>query len=1446
MTDGIRCVCCPSFRNFSVSLFFLFSTLIVVLAGWPVASHASVKTVMPDYYAEPGLNRFRDPLSVHAHEVIDPFTGGLQLRHLDFNAPGRGGFFLKIYRVYNSNNVYLTRDANMTAGGVPTILHPRSPTGLGWTIHFGRVIRSGADADPCDNSPGNTLDNPVLETPDGSQQILFNNSTSVNALFITRDQWVAHCQGGGLLVVSPDGHRYTMNYRVGGSYNNETTYAWYTTRIEDRNGNAVDITYRGAAGNGIDAILDSVTGAVSASFSYTGSGDSIRLTGISAGGLSRTYSFNSISNYAAPNYYHLVGVSNPAAGNMQYSYHSLAEGTAGNRLLATAKFMHGASTSYDYQFLCLNATEASGYVCDGAPTHYSTVVKTKKTAGTDITTGNWSYSYAQSTGEDRTTVTFPGGKTIYKHVGSRLQSTAGNLWKIGLLVEKATYNGTTLVEQENYAWDSGVISSEDYVRPPYDGSPGAPYYYDNNVRMPVLVQKTVKRDGTNYTTNYSNFTSDGSFRPQSTHESGQAQRTVNVNYPARNGLTNLLNIVGNETISTTQTGVVSTILRDHDGNGNLMRQVTNGVEERFTYHPGGDLYTRTNARGQVWTYTNYNRGIPQNELHPEGVHITRVVNNNGTIASETNGRGHTTSYTYDGLFRITSITPPAGSPIGVVWTTSIGSVGDTRTVTRGSYQQVTTFDGFGRPSYINTNGVTQDIKYNALGFKSFESYYSSTKGDTLTTDVLGRVLSITHPNTAITTTKRTYAYLANNQVKLTNERGKVITSTYRSFGDPNKKDLMQIAAPEGVTTVFTRDPLGHVLSVTQGGVTRSYDYDTHYFLTSESHPETGTTTYTRDAVGNMLSRQVGSSGLTRYTYDGLNRLVFTDYPGSTPDVTFQYDANYNLTLLDNGISRRVMTYDANNNLRTESLTVGSLTLNAAFGFNSLDQLTTITYPSLRQVSYAPDALGRPTQALPYLTSVAHHPNGVPKTLTFGNGHTTTNTLTNRQWLDTTITQKTGVGQVVNLNYDYDGLANVTKITNSLDTTDTKTLTYDGLDRLLTAGTASLTYDTAGNLRTYTTSAGTLTYGYTSQRLATVTGHTNRTYLYDPYGHTVSDGLRTLSWDDAGNLRTIGIYSHDYDGKNQRVRTKTPDGAETYTFTTQNGLTLGEYGPTGSYTREYAYLGTQLIALIDHDTYGSERTSYLHPNALGSPVAATDTQGNLLWKETYNPYGERKLKQPNSTTNNRWYTGHTEDPTGLVYAGARYYDPTIGRFLSTDPVAFTEKNPHSFNRYSYANNNPYKYVDPDGREPLSNFGDPQAEIDARIAGGGYFGADVLDYALSGMDFAVPGGAAAKVGGRMLERAAAKETPQVLRNKATGDAFRDEIGDLMKKEGREIQKEVVKDTPFGKRFVDIEVRKDGKPLGGIETKTGGSRHTPSQQSKDEWLRRNGYPVDLVRDR
>jgi RHS repeat-associated protein len=73
-----------------------------------------------------------------------------------------------------------------------------------------------------------------------------------------------------------------------------------------------------------------------------------------------------------------------------------------------------------------------------------------------------------------------------------------------------------------------------------------------------------------------------------------------------------------------------------------------------------------------------------------------------------------------------------------------------------------------------------------------------------------------------------------------------------------------------------------------------------------------------------------------------------------------------------------------------------------------------------------------------------------------------------------------------------------------------------------------------------------------------------------------------------------------------------------------------------------------------------------------------------------------------------------EAAGLSYFGARWYDPALGRFMGVDPVGFSEANLHSFNRYAYANNNPYKFVDPDGRNPLSVL---LIEV-ARWAGAGY--------------------------------------------------------------------------------------------------------------------------------
>lgn len=108
------------------------------------------------------------------------------------------------------------------------------------------------------------------------------------------------------------------------------------------------------------------------------------------------------------------------------------------------------------------------------------------------------------------------------------------------------------------------------------------------------------------------------------------------------------------------------------------------------------------------------------------------------------------------------------------------------------------------------------------------------------------------------------------------------------------------------------------------------------------------------------------------------------------------------------------------------------------------------------------------------------------------------------------------------------------------------------------------------------------------------------------------------------------------------------------------------------------------------------TIYYHNDHLGNPVAATSATGELMWQEEFTPYGTRQIKQDGGL-NHIWYTGKELDAdTGLVYFGARWYDPSIGQFLSVDPVGVIPGNRFSYNRYAYANNNPHKYIDPDGR------------------------------------------------------------------------------------------------------------------------------------------------------
>ncbi len=126
----------------------------------------------------------------------------------------------------------------------------------------------------------------------------------------------------------------------------------------------------------------------------------------------------------------------------------------------------------------------------------------------------------------------------------------------------------------------------------------------------------------------------------------------------------------------------------------------------------------------------------------------------------------------------------------------------------------------------------------------------------------------------------------------------------------------------------------------------------------------------------------------------------------------------------------------------------------------------------------------------------------------------------------------------------------------------------------------------------------------------------------------------------------------------------------------------------------------LSLLFFASAQAASSVTFYHHDALGSVIATSNQSGNMSLNEEYQPYGEKIYQtQDFSGGNEDWYTGKNySKELDLTYFGARWYDAKQGRFLSMDPAPVVFENPHSFNRYIYAYNNPYKYIDPDGLAP----------------------------------------------------------------------------------------------------------------------------------------------------
>ena len=545
--------------------------------------------------------------------------------------------------------------------------------------------------------------------------------------------------------------------------------------------------------------------------------------------------------------------------------------------------------------------------------------------------------------------------------------------------------------------------------------------------------------------------------------------------------------------------------------------------------------------------------------------------------------------------------------------------------------------------------------------------------------------------------------------------------------------------------------------------TRSFTYTSLGRLKSETHPENGRTDFTYEDSGAVSTRRDARGIDTTFTYDALQRLRNRSYSnngGATPNVSFTYhDTAPHIGQLKSVASPEGTTtydsYDALGRIASHTQSIpgaGSYLFRYTYWLN--DALMSQQYPSGRVVAYDTDSAGRTTRVslgvktYADMTGLAdaYSPDGRLLKMRLGNELWET-----REYPapgNPTILRvgtAPGLGDKQQLEFTFFPTSNngnlagqvIVRPGSSPGTSRTwvqEYPLYDGVNRIKTAceravnspGSACGTgwiqhfgYDRYGNRWVEPTSAG-LTGTDIHQPSATTNfdKSSNRLYVqnsaYDDAGNQVFFTPYLVAYDAEGRIRSMsstsaGSGTFSYDGNGRRVKKVWTDGSTRITHYVYNafGKLAAEYS-SQPVTPGTMYVHTDILGSVRMIT-GDKPANW--PNAtadvlecydyvpFGRMLNASDNGRNTGCYPTSPDY-------PYSSRVSQKFTGHERDPeTRLDYFGVRYFSAAQGRFTSPDPAAFSARtilNPQLWNRYTYALNNPLKYIDPDGRDAIAAF------------------------------------------------------------------------------------------------------------------------------------------------
>jgi RHS repeat-associated protein len=712
------------------------------------------------------------------------------------------------------------------------------------------------------------------------------------------------------------------------------------------------------------------------------------------------------------------------------------------------------------------------------------------------------------------------------------------------------------------------------------------------------------------------------------------------------------NAAGHLSATTDENGNATTFTRDKRGNP-TRKDYANGTFEAFTYDAQGRLTAVLDRLGRTTFYEIDARGNLVKTIHPGGSTVVNTYDLADRLLTSTDQLGRVTSYTYNAVGAVLTKTDAANG----ITRYSYDSLGALTSI-EDPLGRVTTMQydhsTFGAPRIERTTFADTTVRQQTYAPSGRVASITDEGGGTTsyTYDGAGNPLTVTNALGHVTS----YAYdSAGNRITETDAAGRITRMSY----DANRR-LTSRTKPTGETETFAYDLAGNLLEHQDfRGQSIQYEYDARNRLVRKI-PQGGVATqYTYTATDKIARIDDPNGGVTTYGYDVLDRVTSIVYP-SGDTLTYTYDAIGNRLSVAGPQGTTAYTYDALN--RMISATTGGQT--TTYTYDAVGNATEVTYPNGTENQYAYNSRNRITGVSVVgaggvtLASQAYVMNAVGNRTSMIDAAGRVVNYTYDATHRLTSESDNVSGGAVTTSYTYDNVGNRLSMNAGGVVTN---YTYDASDRLLTEGGLSYTYDANGNL--LSRSDG-VTYSYDAENRLTShsAGGVTTTYGYDTFGNRVRSAT-------GGAVTNYLVDPKDSSGLAQVVAEK-------------NGA--------GVLTRSYVY-GNDLI----RQTAGGV-ASYYHADALGSTRALTDAGGGVTDTYDYTAFGQL-AGSSGSTANNYRFAGEQLDPASdLYYLRARYMDPRVGRFISTDPFAGVLNNPATLHDYLYAVNNPVNFTDPTGQ------------------------------------------------------------------------------------------------------------------------------------------------------